>query len=466
MIRHILLTCMLLLGAATNASAQGVVPQPGSADPRIRTIVYNPYEVVWLRGNLGYQMMIEFHPSERIENVSIGDSTAWQVTPNRKATLLFLKPVTASAATNMTVITNLRRYSFQLTASDRSGTEDPNVIFGVRFVYAEEPRVVEVAPPAPPPPPAEPPVENLNFAYEITGSKKISPVSVFDDGISTFFQFADQIETPAIFALDAAGVENLVNFRVRGRHFVVDAVAQSFALRLGREKALVRNRVFGQAALVAPKQEAAGTPVPTPPAMVVETLPPVQPPTQPAIQLTAEPPGLAVPDLATVREITQQALTETPPEIRPQAPPQTPAAAQPAEIAAPEPGLRDARGEAAVGEAQQSIQVGAYSSQEKADEVAGKLTDLRPYVSSVAVGGRTLHRVRLGPWPRSEADSVLVRVQELGFDDARLVTDPTGGERPYETTGFTIRKGNSDYTGQSAASNVGTALGQAAENRP
>src|SRR5262249_54892711 len=152
-----------------------------------------------LRGHLGYQMMIEFDPSERIENVSIGDSTVWQVTPNRKATLLFLKPVDRNAATNMTVVTNAHRYAFQLTASEARGPDDPNIIFDVRSVSPAQAPQLFPRPPPPEPAPVMPTLDALNFAYDTSGSKRIAPMRVFDDGQQTYFQFPAQMETPAIF---------------------------------------------------------------------------------------------------------------------------------------------------------------------------------------------------------------------------------------------------------------------------
>ena len=237
---------LALLFAATftgGAQAQGTEPEPGTTDPRMRTVFYRPDDVVWLRGHLGYQMLVEFDPDERIENVSVGDSTAWQVTPNRRATLLFLKPVERGAATNMTVVTNLRRYAFQLTATEATNAADPNIIFDVRFLYPQKEQVIEVPPP-PAAAPAAPTVDQLNFAYDTTGSKTIAPVRVFDDGIATYFQFPEPMETPAIFAVDASGAESLINFQVRGRYFVVDAIGPTFSLRLGKEKTTVRNRAF------------------------------------------------------------------------------------------------------------------------------------------------------------------------------------------------------------------------------
>ena len=91
-------------------------------------------------------MLIEFGASERIENIAIGDSLSWQVTPNKKADLLFLKPIDRSPSTNMTVVTNLRRYNFELISEvvDARKTRRRQT-FDIRFVYPNE----EMASPAP-----------------------------------------------------------------------------------------------------------------------------------------------------------------------------------------------------------------------------------------------------------------------------------------------------------------------------
>lgn len=216
------------------AAAAAVSPAPGLLDPRIRSVAYDPGQVVEVTGHTGYQMMIEFAPGERIENVSIGDSQDWQVTPNRRADLLFLKPLEVGAATNMTVVTNRRRYSFLLRAREASGPKDPRLMFGLRFDYPPEPE------PTPPPPEPEPPLER-NAAYTYTGSPGLAPARVFDDGRSTWFAFAEGPETPAIFAMDASGAESVVNSSVRGDYVIVDQVAPAFMLRRGKEVLTLHN---------------------------------------------------------------------------------------------------------------------------------------------------------------------------------------------------------------------------------
>jgi type IV secretion system protein VirB9 len=116
--RTFLATALISIGsAALSSPARHRDPAPGAVDPRIRTVAYDPDQVVRLTGYFGIQTMLEFAPDERIENVSIGDAMGWQVTPNKKANLLFLKPLDRTAATNMTVVTDRRRYVFELVVA-------------------------------------------------------------------------------------------------------------------------------------------------------------------------------------------------------------------------------------------------------------------------------------------------------------------------------------------------------------
>jgi type IV secretion system protein VirB9 len=228
---------MLCCGGAFAQTAPGAKP----VDPRIRTLIYDAGQVVTLRGFLGYQMMIAFDPEERIENVSIGDSLGWQVTPNRRATLLFLKPIEARAATNMTVVTTLRRYAFELRAGEANGPNDPNIVYELRFTYLDRPAP---APATAAPKAEEAPARDLNFSYASKGSKGMTPARVFDDGRFTYFEFPDGLDAPAIFVIGPTGQEELVNNQTRGRYNVVDVVARQFILRYGKGKTTVTNEAY------------------------------------------------------------------------------------------------------------------------------------------------------------------------------------------------------------------------------
>lgn len=231
--RHLIAAVALaLIGASSQAQ---VAPAPGPGDPRLQVVPYDPYQVVELNASLGFQTMIEFGPDERIETISIGDAAGWQVTPNRKADLLFVKPLDRSTPTNMAVVTSKRRYNFQLAARIAAGPRDPRLVYGLRFSYPPEPPAA--TPPSAPPAPAGP----VSRDYSVTGTERLTSTRVFDDGRSTWFRFAPEGETPAIFALDAAGQESIVNFTVRGDYVVVDQISPAFVLRRGGEVATARN---------------------------------------------------------------------------------------------------------------------------------------------------------------------------------------------------------------------------------
>jgi type IV secretion system protein VirB9 len=228
---------LLLIWAAPLAAQAAEPPRPGYGDPHIQSVAYDPDKVVLLRGVLGYQMMLEFSPDERLESVSIGDSLGWQVTPNRNANLLFLKPIERNAATNMNVVTSLRRYSFELRVAPK-GARTGTAPYVVRFAYPQ----VAMATPLPPPP--DPPPEERNRAYAVTGSVENTPVRIFDDGRMTYFAWAPRASVPAIFAVTADGRESLVNSGMREGYTVVEQLAPRFVLRNGKQIATVTNQAY------------------------------------------------------------------------------------------------------------------------------------------------------------------------------------------------------------------------------
>ncbi len=218
----------------------GIVPRPGPGDPRNRIVPYDPTQVVELHGVLGYQMVIEFAPDERVENVAIGDSLGWQVTPNRAANLLFVKPMAQVPVTNMTVVTNSREYVFELTVGKRGRD---GLIYTVHFDY---PKTAKAADSAPVP---EPPPQVVNSSYSFDGSSKVLPQRIFDDGHATYFEFRQSAEYPAIFAVDSERGESVVNSHIRDGYVVVDRIERQFLLRQGNEVTRIYNDGFKEVQL-------------------------------------------------------------------------------------------------------------------------------------------------------------------------------------------------------------------------
>lgn len=217
-------------------------------DPRLVERFYDPAEVVRIEGKANVQTTIRFGEDEMIENVAIGDSQSWQVTPNKRANLLFVKPLAERAATNMTVVTNHRTYLFDLVASPRIETPLYVLSFSYpveiepapkRELEPEQPTDVEMAAVTDPEAIVDP--ADLNFAWAGTGDRKLLPARIYDDGSATFLAWPAGTPVPAILVKDKAGTEGPVNFAVRGDTIVIEGVPRQIILRSGEDMATIGN---------------------------------------------------------------------------------------------------------------------------------------------------------------------------------------------------------------------------------
>lgn len=198
-------------------------PQPGSGDPRIQSVLYNPQQVVQLQVAQGYQLAVEFASGERIENVAVGDSGAWQVTPNKRGDLLFIKPVAGGVSTNMTVVTDARAYVFELVPAFGPA---PDMAFTVRFTY-----------PAPAAASVVPPDVATAVRYRLSGDRALRPVAMEDDGAKTYLEFGPDQPLPAIFMIDGDGKETLADGSMREGLYVIDGVGSRLIFRRDDDEA-------------------------------------------------------------------------------------------------------------------------------------------------------------------------------------------------------------------------------------
>jgi len=236
-----------LLSLLTAAALLPAAPMAAAQDGRIRAIDYTDGQVVRLETCLGFQTMITFATNERIENVALGDAAQWQATPNKRGNLIFIKPFLKTAHTNMSVVTNLRTYAFDLGTKDAAACKKGDVVYDLRFRYADAPAADATAPATDAPPVSALP-EKRNTAYTYSGDKELVPLRLFDDGQSTYLLWAEGVAFPAIYAF-VDGKESLINFGYREGYIVIEQTGPAFVLRRGELSATVYNDAFVPPAL-------------------------------------------------------------------------------------------------------------------------------------------------------------------------------------------------------------------------
>lgn len=182
---------------------------------------------------------IALQPGETLVSVAAGDTARWTVgdttsgSGERKRTHLLVKPYAAGLRTNMVIATDRRTYHLQLESTAATA------MAAIAWTYPED---VLLAIRGQPVPAAEAVaagvhIEALRFGYAITGdTPPWRPLRVFDDGRQTFIEFPSTIgagEAPPLFLIGRGGGAELVNYRMRGRFYVVDRLFDVAELRLG-----------------------------------------------------------------------------------------------------------------------------------------------------------------------------------------------------------------------------------------
>jgi len=239
------------MGLAGNVSALEI-PHGGPLDKRVRYIDYKAEEVVQVVGHYGFSTHIHFSPAETVEQIAMGDKTAWKVAPVNNH--IFIKPKEDEATTNMTVITSQRVYNFELSAhwSQNGAHPHPNdMLFQVNFRYPdqiaaeqkrrEEAQKLQEKMNQPDNPAAE------NWNYWAKGSPEVTPNEAFDDKRFTYLTFENNAEMPAIYVVNPDGTESLVNTHIDPANpdtIVVHRVGRQLVMRKGNSVACVFNEDF------------------------------------------------------------------------------------------------------------------------------------------------------------------------------------------------------------------------------
>ena len=217
--------------AAVAPSFAEVAPASMGADARVRSVLYNPVDVIRLDTHLRVNTAIELGAGERIDSVLLGDSEAFEVEVLSNRTTVSIKPVIAGAETNMTIYTGRR--AITLAISEGQG-RNATYRLVLRYPETNTSRTTRSGAPA----------GSRDIGYAWSGKKSLKPVHIWNDGQATYFAFAPGLR-PSIFGVNATGREVTLNSATRGSIIRVAGIREAYSIRIGTEVLCIERAVGG-----------------------------------------------------------------------------------------------------------------------------------------------------------------------------------------------------------------------------
>ena len=237
-------------GARLPAARVEAANRAALLEPRSDGFVNSVQVYPWAEGGVyrlytapGHITDIALQPGEALTAVAAGDTVRWIVgdTTSGSGTArqvhILLKPSAAGISTNLVITTDRRIYRIEAEATARTAMAavswtypgDPLLAISGRDAGYGQACAGDPGGAAP-----------FNFDYVLKGGKPSwRPVRVFDDGRQVFIEFPPGLardQAPPLFARNHDGGSELVNYRVKGRFYIVDRLLSVAELRLGAKK--------------------------------------------------------------------------------------------------------------------------------------------------------------------------------------------------------------------------------------
>jgi type IV secretion system protein VirB9 len=198
---------------------------------------------------------IALQPGEQLVGsgpVAAGDTVRWIIGDTMSGAgaaqqvHILVKPTRSDLTTNLIINTSLRTYHMELRSTERT------YMASVSWQYPQDQLIAlrnqNAAVQASPTVATGIDLAAINFRYAIEGDKAPwRPLRAFDDGQQVFIEFPTGIaqgEMPPLFVVgDSGKTSELVNYRVRGRHMIVDRLFAAAELRYGSANKQQRVRI-------------------------------------------------------------------------------------------------------------------------------------------------------------------------------------------------------------------------------
>lgn len=244
------------VGAANHAAR--IEPADAGFENAIQRYAYSEGALYQVYAKPGQVTDIALQSGETLVGpgpVAAGDTVRWMIgdtvsgTGEQTRVHILIKPTRSDIATNLVINTDRRTYHVELRANPRiymasvSWTYPADELIALRRTQETAAQAAPVT--------AGLALESLNFNYAISGDKPAwRPLRVFDDGQRTLIEFPAaiaQAEMPPIFVIGDRGQAELVNYRVSGRHILIDRLFGKAELRLGAGRKQQHVRITNRA---------------------------------------------------------------------------------------------------------------------------------------------------------------------------------------------------------------------------
>jgi type IV secretion system protein VirB9 len=174
--------------------------------------------------------------------VAAGDTVRWIIgdtesgTAAAKKVHILVKPTRPDLITNLVINTDRRTYHLELRSTEKT------YMASVSWIYPQDELIAlrrhNALADAAAPVETALDINSLRFRYAIEGDNPPwRPLRAFDDGKKVYIEFPRGIgqgEMPPLFIVGPEGkTSELVNYRVRGSHMIVDRLFAAAELRLG-----------------------------------------------------------------------------------------------------------------------------------------------------------------------------------------------------------------------------------------
>lgn len=260
------LACLVLLGNSSFTFAQKTDPlKPvGKAtemqatalpiDSRVVEFPYHQDGIFRISTKTQNFTRLALAKGETVKGVYLSDTIQWEMHVAADKQNVFIKPIQNNISTTGTLITNKRSYDLELKETSTSQwhqrvtwsqpVEEPNRYFEdvtLSQVTTVKPTAFETAVMGP----CDPSTSNKNSNYEVQSQVIFAPTNVWSDQKYTCLVLPSTVqEVPALFALDAQGATEIVDYKLVGNTLVVPRVMKFGALlKLGKEEVLVKVKV-------------------------------------------------------------------------------------------------------------------------------------------------------------------------------------------------------------------------------